>query len=46
MLSFFLVFCKREETEDAIIADLSVATSAGQIKTGSLSRPDRTAMHK
>ena len=29
------------ETEDAFIADLSVATRAGQIKTGSLSRSDR-----
>jgi enolase len=31
------------ETEDATIADLAVATNAGQIKTGSLSRADRTA---
>jgi enolase len=29
------------ETEDAFIADLAVATNAGQIKTGSLSRSDR-----
>jgi len=29
------------ETEDTSIADLAVATSAGQIKTGSLSRTDR-----
>ena len=29
------------ETEDAIIADIAVATNAGQIKTGSLSRSDR-----
>ena len=29
------------ETEDAFIADLAVATNAGQIKTGSLSRTDR-----
>lgn len=29
------------ETEDTFIADLSVATNAGQIKTGSLSRTDR-----
>ena len=29
------------ETEDVTIADLSVATNAGQIKTGSLSRTDR-----
>ena len=33
------------ETEDAFIADLSVATDAGQIKTGSLSRSDRTAKY-
>jgi len=29
------------ETEDTTIADLAVATNAGQIKTGSLSRTDR-----
>jgi enolase len=29
------------ETEDATIADIAVATNAGQIKTGSLSRTDR-----
>jgi enolase len=33
------------ETEDTTIADLAVATSAGQIKTGSLSRTDRTAKY-
>ncbi|HYC00041.1 MAG TPA: phosphopyruvate hydratase [Candidatus Limnocylindrales bacterium] len=33
------------ETEDATIADLSVATGAGQIKTGSLSRGERTAKY-
>jgi enolase len=33
------------ETEDSTIADLSVATSAGQIKTGSLSRSDRIAKY-
>ena len=33
------------ETEDATIAELSVATNAGQIKTGSLSRSDRTAKY-
>ena len=33
------------ETEDTFIADLSVATSAGQIKTGSLCRTDRTAKY-
>ena len=33
------------ETEDTTIADLSVAVSAGKIKTGSLSRTDRTAKY-
>ena len=33
------------ETEDSIIADIAVATNAGQIKTGSLSRSDRTAKY-
>jgi enolase len=33
------------ETEDAFIADLAVATGAGQIKTGSASRSDRTAKY-
>ena len=33
------------ETEDTTIADLSVGTSAGQIKTGSLCRTDRTAKY-
>ncbi len=33
------------ETEDTTIADLSVATEAGQIKTGSLSRTDRIAKY-
>jgi enolase len=33
------------ETEDPFIADLAVATSAGQIKTGSLSRTDRIAKY-
>ena len=33
------------ETEDSTIADLAVATSAGQIKTGSLSRSDRIAKY-
>ena len=31
------------DTEDATIADIAVATNAGQIKTGSLSRSDRMA---
>jgi enolase len=33
------------ETEDTTIADIAVATSAGQIKTGSLSRSDRVAKY-
>ncbi|MGV6809742.1 MAG: phosphopyruvate hydratase [bacterium] len=33
------------ETEDTTIADLSVATNAGQIKTGSMSRSDRVAKY-
>lgn len=33
------------ETEDSMIADIAVATNAGQIKTGSLSRTDRVAKY-
>jgi enolase len=33
------------ETEDHFISDLSVATNAGQIKTGSLSRSDRLSKY-
>ncbi|MFT6867699.1 MAG: enolase, partial [Cyclobacteriaceae bacterium] len=33
------------ETEDSTIADIAVATNAGQIKTGSLSRSDRMAKY-
>ena len=33
------------ETEDATIADMAVGTAAGQIKTGSASRTDRTAKY-
>jgi enolase len=33
------------ETEDTLIADLAVATGAGQIKTGSASRTDRVAKY-
>lgn len=33
------------ETEDSTIADIAVAVNAGQIKTGSLSRSDRTAKY-
>ena len=44
--SFGIVMSHRSgETEDATIADLAVATNCGQIKTGSLSRSDRTAKY-
>ena len=33
------------ETEDSTISDIAVATNAGQIKTGSLSRSDRLAKY-
>jgi enolase len=33
------------ETEDSTIADLAVGLATGQIKTGSLSRTDRTAKY-
>ena len=33
------------ETEDSFIADLAVATNAGQIKSGSLSRSERLAKY-
>ena len=33
------------ETEDTTIADIAVATCAGQIKTGSMSRSDRVAKY-
>jgi enolase len=33
------------ETEDTTIADLAVATGAGQIKSGSLSRTERTCKY-
>ena len=33
------------ETEDTFIADLAVGTNAGQIKTGSMSRSDRTSKY-
>jgi len=33
------------ETEDSTIADIAVATNCGQIKTGSMSRSDRTAKY-
>lgn len=43
---FGVIFSHRSgETEDSTIADLAVATNAGQIKTGSLSRSDRIAKY-
>ncbi len=36
---------RSDEIEDTTIADLAVVTSAGQIKTGSLSRSDRVAKY-
>ncbi|KAI96040.1 enolase [Rhodomicrobium udaipurense JA643] len=44
--SFKAVISHRSgETEDSTIADIAVATNAGQIKTGSLSRSDRIAKY-
>ena len=44
--SFGVIISHRSgETEDVFISDLSVAINAGQIKTGSLSRSDRTAKY-
>jgi enolase len=44
--SFTTVISHRSgETEDTTIADIAVATNAGQIKTGSLSRTDRVAKY-
>jgi enolase len=41
----FVISHRSGETEDTFIADLAVATAAGQIKTGSASRTDRTAKY-
>lgn len=41
----YIISHRSGETEDTTIADLSVATSSGQIKTGSLSRTDRIAKY-
>jgi enolase len=44
--AYTTVFSHRSgETEDSTIADLAVATNAGQIKTGSLARSDRLAKY-
>ena len=40
-----IVSHRRGEPEDTTIADLAVATNAGQIKTGSMSRTDRMAKY-
>ena len=41
----YIISHRSGETEDVTIADLSVATYSGQIKTGSLSRSDRTSKY-
>jgi enolase len=41
----FIISHRSGETADTFIADLAVATAAGQIKTGSASRTDRTAKY-
>ncbi|MGC8766727.1 MAG: phosphopyruvate hydratase [Brevinematia bacterium] len=41
----YIISHRSGETEDTTIADLSVATNSGQIKTGSLSRTDRLAKY-
>ena len=41
----FIISHRSGETEDTFIADLAVATGAGQIKTGSASRTDRVAKY-
>ena len=41
----YVISHRSGETEDTTIADLAVATSSGQIKTGSLSRTDRIAKY-
>jgi len=41
----FVISHRSGETEDTFIADLAVATGAGQIKTGSLSRSERLAKY-
>ena len=41
----FIISHRSGESEDTTIADLAVATNATQIKTGSLSRSDRTSKY-
>ncbi|MGH7505072.1 MAG: phosphopyruvate hydratase, partial [Longimicrobiales bacterium] len=41
----YVISHRSGETEDTFIADLAVATRAGQIKTGSASRTDRVAKY-
>ena len=46
IINYNIVISHRSgETEDTTIADLAVATNAGQIKTGSLCRTDRVAKY-
>ena len=41
----YIISHRSGETEDVTIADLAVGTASGQIKTGSLSRSDRTSKY-
>ena len=41
----YIISHRSGETEDSTIADIAVATNAGQIKTGSASRSDRIAKY-
>ncbi len=41
----YIISHRSGETEDSTIADIAVATGAGQIKTGSASRSDRIAKY-
>ncbi|GBD39554.1 Enolase [bacterium HR37] len=41
----YIISHRSGETEDSTIADIAVATNSGQIKTGSVSRSDRTAKY-
>ena len=41
----YMISHRSGETEDAVIADIAVATNSGQIKTGSASRSDRIAKY-
>ena len=41
----YVISHRSGETEDTFIADLSVSTNSGQIKTGSMTRSDRVAKY-